>query len=47
MKVTVEIENDENLSREDFDQIVKEADKLTCIAKEQGCSVKEVISISS
>ena len=47
MKVTVEIENDENLSREDFDQIVKEADKLTNFAKEQGCSVTEVISFIS
>ena len=47
MKVTLEIEKAENSSREDFDQIIEEADKLTSIAKEQGCSVKEVISISS
>ena len=44
MRVTVEIEKDENSSREDFDQIIKEADKLTNIAKEQGCYVKEEIS---
>lgn len=47
MKVTLEIEKAENSSREEFDLIIEEADKLTSIAKEQGCSVKEVISISS